>query len=352
MFLRKSECLMKFLNTLTEESLTPNYDTVVSDLYFIEGKGLEFTFSSNVRRILYKDSSVDFSCKINGENFVNLVANLLENSEDVEVSISDRTLLVNNKYKFEASCLIDDTHFTLNEQIKFSKEQYDKLEKDYKYTTDFCFNTKITQTIGIANKEGKIYKLIPAETAYRIQKLDALIENSISRDFGFSTNIWLIPKKIYDLTKGEDVRLSFINDELVGIENKNILVVYKTEFGTKWFSNRLEYFTLDESKKIMSFSLFKNIVDNIPFRTVFRDTEDKNVNISITNKVLTLTIEDFKYSIDNVELPNIELYCNLNMLKELVKEIPCDSDLYITEEKNYSVGVLKNQEELTVFSIE
>jgi len=357
MIISKNDKFVEFLRTLTEFSKTPNCSTVVSKIEFIEGNGICFYFSENIERIFIKNKNVDFSRYVEGDIFI--TATLAELSAgDVEIKYEQETnsVILNNKFSFNSFIL--NRNFTdsiiEDNDIFFSKEQWDNLAEDFKFTLGCCFtNPKTADTIGFANNQGTLYKLLPGTSAYVIDKFDASVnETSMSQNYGHSSNIWLMPRKVYDLICSMNESTVFIRfeDDNIKIETENMFLVYKTTYmGNGCFKRRLSLISTG-TNNLIDITLLKELISNVKNLVgfCFENGEDKNLQLSIADGLATISIEELTTKIKIKQTSDtLKLCANFNFISYIVDKLSnnaviidssCnEEDIYLIKDGNRNI---------------
>lgn len=321
MIINKDDELVAVLNEFTKDAKTPNCSTAVSKTKFCSGKGIVFTFSEGIEKVSWKNESVDFSTNVEGSFFVTVLLSELKKKDKVEIKFENSKVVINGNYSFTAEGS-GDTSFDCRparNDITFTKEQFNNLNKDFVYTIgDYFLNPKTTDVVGIACHQGSVYKLLPSISAYKISKFDAVIdETSMAQNYGHTTRIWLLPKKVVDITRGETVNVE-LNDEYIFVSTEKMKIVYSsTNFGTNVFKKRLNSFGIEANSSFLPLSKLKEINFEDFVANSFWTEEDKNVAIDISGKKAKITIDNCEF-VAPIDAKDFKLCTNMVVLDFLL----------------------------------
>lgn len=323
----------KILKETLKESFTPNFNSSISAVEFSEGSGIYLVFEDSCCYYFkIKDVSTDFTAGVQSPLIINAICAILDQQETVVIEYDGESVKVGD-YKFKTYSELR-TGNRNDEQMPimtFTKEQYDKLDEDFDYTLGNYFaNKKNTHCIGIANKEGKIYKVCPGAVLYKLESFDAVVDSVEAENVGgHDTSISLMPKRLYNLTKhfNENLKL-VVNGNTISIDSDTVCVNYSCmPFGTRMFEHYIENNVKFDGVNISSLKDFVNkyikpISDNL-----FANDEDPNITLIVENGKATAKMKQMTVTGD-VECENIEINVDIAVLTYLLNNF---DDLVIKE---------------------
>ena len=344
MIIEKNDELVNLLKNLLPSSRTPSCSSVISKVGF-HNKGITFYLTERIETVTYFCDSVDIpACYVANSFFVSLLLSEIERKGKAEIKYSEspkKSVVVNDEYVFnitESASSIYRGEEDVTADIRFSKEQISALYKDFVYTIgDYFTNPKTTDVIAIAIKEGTVYKLLPGIHTYSISKFDAVIDDAhVARRYGHSKSIFLLPRKLFDLIIGDEVKIQ-LGDEYVTIKTNKVEICYQfVEFGTKAFTKFIAYYGTTPAESSIALSSLKNLgikdfVDN-----GFESEEDKNIQITIENDKAKISIENCTFTKD-IKEKNFKISTNMSCLSFLIET--CSESATIeeveTEDENF-----------------
>ena len=325
MIIKKDCKLVELLKVFKKDCATPNCSTVVSRILFIKNKGIKFVFNENIESVYFVEPSVDFGLKVSGSLPVSAILSELENgAESVELQVVDSSKLsIANKYIFDGERTSDDDAPNFPEkEMTISAEEVQNLEKDFQYTIGNYFeNPKTTETIAVAVHEGSVYKLLAGCSAYKIGKFNATIdETAFSRSYGHDTHIWLLPKKLFDLSIGLGLSFYFEDDIVIAFNDKVKIRFTNDDMGTNIFKRNLQYFGRGVPEKNFQLKFLRQTGIEKIANDMFDIEEDKNACVSFAPQGTKVEIENLKYNVNIKDAPTFNFSTNLMVMKFLIEE--------------------------------
>jgi len=348
MLLKKNETLVELLNNIKKESKTPEYSTAdIKRIAFFKGKGILFEFYTKIDSIFYKDTSIDFDVETAEPAIISLISKLFKTSDEIKIETDYETILINDKFRIKSSGIEqNDDASDLETFISFTKEQFEALEGDFKFSQNIYFQLpKALDTIVFVVYQGKLWKLVPGATiARKIMKFDATVNEALlAQRFGFADFAFVFPKHIFDFVKGSEVSISFNKTTCCVSTDKLEIRFSLVDFGTKTFKEKLNYFSTAE--KIATAKQFKDIVEKIFVDNDFEEALGNSVKIKIVDNVMTVEAGDNGYLTykEEVDFPDIEMEL-LDSIKYCLDDFT-DDKYFFWDKEHSEAGVINNKEQ-------
>lgn len=333
MIISKGSKIASVFQELIKPSYTLKASTIVSYVNFIKEKGIYIKFDENIEGLFLKNEDVDFTAQVTNY-FVTILVSLLE-KQDAEISFSDGKIYMGG-FEFDTKEVddYDEPSFT-QPHVKFSKEQWAKLERDFKATTSNAFkNPRIADVINFTVHQGALYKTMPSISHWEISKFDATIDEvGLSQAYGHTTKVFGLPHKVWDILKYfDDVEL-LLSDSRITAKSDGISLRYQI-YGSKFnaFLERLAERT--EGEKLINVSLLR-VVEPIlkdSVKNAFEQEEDKNCYITIENNYLNFEVEEsarIKFKVDYTG-PKVVIPVNLAVLEYVLGNASDNAEIRTT----------------------
>lgn len=362
MVLTKDSEEIKIFKELVKDSLNRNASFTINNISFIPEKGIKIIIdkSDTSSSIYIKNPNVDFVATVSNL-IIPIILGAISNKDSINIVYSDDGKVeIDDTYTVET--ISDNSSFTYEHiaepMITFTKEQYAKLEKDFDLTKGNYFsNEKNVDTIGFVNDEGSIKLISTGAYLYKYSdNLDATIDTVVVEQAGgHDVQIFLLPRKIYDITKHfEDSLKIYLNNQgYIVFESDTIYFCYATtHFGTtKYKSVKNDVlatgstsFKISDIKDIM-IDLVEPILNNN-----FIAEEDSNIEIVSNNGKMLVSLNDNQIiKLDNEV--NLSLAANAEVLLYLCKNYP-NAEVYekIDENEINNYFIAKNGQSSFVFT--
>lgn len=356
MVITKNSEVAKIFYELTKEVLTPNVIGEVSCVSFVSGKGYVIKFeNSSIRKLVIKDINVDFDAYVNG-TVIQAVLSEFDGSETVEVIKNDNgTVIVGGKWEISSvgdGDGISSSRLFDRATITFTPEQYAKLEKDFELTVaNYFSNQKNVDTIGFVNDEGAIKLVSVGASLYKIaHKFDATIDDVFAEQtLGHDTRIYLIPRRIYNLTKyfKSNLQIFLTEGNTVMFESDTVAITYDTiGFGTNQYkTNRNLAVDFEDGIEVSTFkdtvvNMVKPILSKLP-----ASEEDYNIEVKAADGKLKINLNN-NLTITADTDKTFTLSANAEVVSYICENYP---DAKIKEASD-SVLLAKSENDYLIFS--
>lgn len=346
MVLTKDSEEIKIFKELVKDSLNKNASFTINNISFIPEKGIKIIIdeSDTSSTIYIKNPNVDFVATVSSL-IIPTILGAISNKDSINIVYSDNGKVeIDDTYAIEAMSSDNSSFYDRISEpmpmIIFTKEQYAKLEKDFDLTKGNYFsNEKNVDTIGFVNDEGSIKLISTGAYLYKYSdNLDATINTvMVEQAGGHDVQIFLLPRKIYDITKHfEDSLKIYLNNQgYIAFESDTIYFCYTTtSFGTvKYKSVKNDVliagnasFKISDIKDTM-IDLVEPILNNN-----FIAEEDSNIEIVSDNGKMLVSLNDNQIIKLDSDV-NLSLAANAEVLLYLCKNYP-NAEVYEKTDEN------------------
>lgn len=353
MVITKNSEVAKILKDLLKDVLTPRAIGEINCVSFVENKGIVVIFdNSAINKLYIKDETVDFTKSVNGL-IVQTIAAALVSADEVSITSVDTGVCVAGKWIVANE--EDSTSFINNlvdrPLISFTNEQYAKLEKEFELTVaNYFSNQKNVDTIGFVNDEGAISFIAPGASLYKIShEIDATVDAVFAEQLlGHSTRIYLIPRRVYDMTKyfKDNLKIYLSPDYEVLFESDTVMLTYvPVDFGTnKYQNNKSIAVDFEGGQEVAAIKdIVAEYVDPI-IANKFAGEEDQNIEIKAEDGEMTITIGN-NISIKVDSSLTFKLAANAEVISYICKNYPNGK---IKEVSNTSI-IVKSENDYLIF---
>jgi hypothetical protein len=344
MVLTKDSEEIKIFKELVKDSLNKNASFTINNISFIPEKGIKIVIDEcDTSTIYIKNPNVDFAAAVSNL-IIPIILGAISNKDSINIVYSDNGKVeIDDTYAVEIISPDNSSKFynqVSEPMITFTKEQYAKLEKDFDLTKGNYFsNEKNVDTIGFVNDEGSIKLISTGAYLYKYSdNLDATIDTVVAEQIGgHDVQIFLLPRKIYDITKHfkDSLKISLGGQGCIEFESDTIYFNYSTvNFGTtKYKSVKNDVLTtgntsfkISDIKDVM-IDLVEPILNNN-----FIAEEDSNIEIVSDNGKMLVSLNDNQIiKLDNEV--NLSLAANAEVLLYLCKNYP-NAEVYEKIDEN------------------
>lgn len=328
MIITKESETVKILKEMFSMARTARTSTNVSAVEFVEKKGILVRFDDSPREIFIKNTDVDVGFSVSGSMFVTALVAGADSNGQVEITKENTEVKVGNfLFKDTESSYFNEREPNANPHIKFTKEQFAKLENDFTVTiANYFSNPKNTDAIGFAINEGTLWEIAPGASLYKIAKIDAVVDEvQLAQDFGHEDRIFLFPRKVFDLAKhSQNIEIYFNKDyEQIEINTDTVYLIYNPQrFGVNKFKSNLAV-RQDGTLALSEFKAVIPMLEEITSHT-FENVEDMNVTLKFHSNEIDSEIEDchFKTTKETSVDEDVTINTNIVALLYVLKSMP------------------------------
>ena len=352
MVITKGSKTANILAELINPSYTQKATTNVSYVEFVKDKGIYIRFDDAIESLFITDKTVDFSCEVVGSYLVT-VLNFTLAKNDANISFINGKVMVSG-FAFDTR---DEQQFeSVNfsqAHITFTKEQWAKLEKDFVATAGNTFkNPRITDVVNFTVHQGVLYKTLPNISHWEISKFDATIDDvGLSQEYGHTTKIWGLPKKVWSLLKeADEVQLFLASYNKILAKADGLELVYSIYPSKNTaFLDMLEKRTNGQKcltiKDISANGELLRLLEDSK-KYAFEQEEDKNCLITVEEGELKFEVDtnaSTKFEIA-YSGPTVKISVDLVVLEHVLKYLPED-----TEIREYEKSIIFVNGDKTIF---
>lgn len=353
MVITKNSEVAKIFKDLLKDVLTPRAIGEINYVSFVENKGIIVSMdNSSISSLYIKNETVDFTKSVNGL-IVQTIAAALDSADEINVVSVDTGVRVADKWvvtNVESSITFRDTLIE-RPLITFTKEQYAKLEKDFDLTVaNYFSNQKNVDTIGFVNDEGAVKLVATGASLYKIShEIDATIDTVFAEQvMGHSTEIYLIPRRIYDMTKHfkDNLKVCLYIGEVM-FESDTVMLTYTpVNFGTNQYKNN-KSIAVDFEDGLEISEIKDTIATYVEpiLANKFASAEDQNIEIKAENGKMDIVIGNNIYITIDSNL-TFKLAANAEVISYICKNYPNGK---IKEVSNTSI-IVKSENDYLIFS--
>lgn len=354
MVITKNSEVAKIFKDLLKDVLTPRAIGEINYVSFVEHKGIVVGFENSAINTLYiKDETVDYTKSVNGL-IVQTIAAALVSADEVSVTSVDTGVCVAGKWivaNTEGSTSFPN-NFVERPLIAFTNEQYAKLEKEFELTVaNYFSNQKNVDTIGFVNDEGAIKLVATGASLYKIShEIDATVDTAFAEQLlGHSTRIYLVPRRVYDMTKyfKDSLKVHLSPDYEVMFESDTVMLTYSSvNFGiNQYHNNKSIAVDFEGGQEVAAIKdIVAEYVDPI-IANKFASAEDQNIEIKAEDGKMTIIIGS-NISIKVDSSLTFKLAANAEVISYICKNYPNGK---IKEVSNTSI-VVKSENDYLIFS--
>lgn len=330
MIIKKDSEEAKLIAKLAEHSYTANVDTVVSSVFFNK-HSIQFNCTKNIFNIELKiETGLDNDYVIDNKEFIEYLIGSVSN-KDTEITFVGGAAKIDN---ISCSCSEnnEDDITDSSEKIElfaFTKEQFEELEKDFEISSYCSEAQKVYDTICFAFSNGKVYEYCPSYFA-KLSNIKATIDDvALEQNFGHRTEIYIIPRTLYNMFKGSDVKV-YLHDSNLTFSNNLLSVNLRSEaFGTAIFLKRLRTISNNFEK---SASFFKDIKKVINTFKIFEDIQEESVYLTVKNNKIDVGYGELKFSVDTSSNENVSISEYFNIIKYFANTFTQDTKYLIEDD--------------------
>lgn len=338
MILKKESKFVNLLKTLLEGSKTKDFSTNISAIGF-SSDGNIIVHCNSVKDLEIKiKSNSDFDASLPKIAATFILASL-ENNDTVEITKNENKVKIGN---FSVTTL-DVGNVYYNDSGKgrnlfFTKEQFNSLEKDFKYSLCNCFvNPKMCDTIVFGVNEGSVYEVLPNPDLYCIKQVNGVVDTVyFEQNFGHSSFMFVLPKIVFDIIKNEENINICLDSERNIIYSNEIKVGFNcVDFGCSAFINKLGFRNFENGISFKPFFKVKDIISSINKNYNSKNDEyyyiEEGKILLEESVVSTIDLpENFLITINNIVLEEL-----LNILSEEAVLKISDNIVIIKDNDNY-----------------
>lgn len=305
--------LKEVVNSVSE---TKGFSTEIQSIIFLKEKGIILRFSDenneNNKNIKIFDKNIDFSTAVNSSVFIPFVIDKFENENEVKFTLTNGYVYIDDiKFKAVDIELDEITEDEKKPIINFSTEQFKKLEKDFKFSSENYYkDSSLTDTILFGINNGELYEVASGVCGYKLSKFDGTEDEvALQQLAGHSKILFALPHFYFNILKNINQNVSVtINNSLsayvhILLKSENIEIRYKTtklrtdlfEEHIKWFAQTISGIKISEIPEVIK-------IANILAKYNYQTAEDKEFFFKIKDKTLFIDAEDLKLKYDcNIE---------------------------------------------------
>ena len=329
MIIKKDSEEAKLIAKLAEHSYTDNVDTVVSSVFF--GKhSIQFNCTKNIFNIELKiETGLDNDYVIVNKEFIEYLIGSVSD-KDTEITFVGGAAKIDN---ISCSCSENNKDDVVGaekiELFAFTKEQFEELEKDFEISSYCSEVQKVYDTICFAFSNGKAYEYCPSYFA-KLSNIKATIDDvALEQNFGHRTEIYIIPRTLYNMFKGSDVKVYLRDSNLIFSNNLFSVDLSSEAFGTAMFLKRLGIISNNFEK---SASFFKDIKKVINTFKIFEDIQEESVCLTVKNNKIDVAYGELKFSVDTSSNENVSISEYFNIIKYFANTFTQDTKYLIEDD--------------------
>lgn len=330
MIIKKDSEEAKLIAKLVEHSYTANVDTVVNSVFFNK-HSIQFNCTKNIFNIELKiETGLDNDYVIDNKEFIEYLIGSVSN-KDTEITFAGGTAKIDNiscsySENNEDADTVDEEKIEL---FTFTKEQFEELEKDFEISSYCSEAQKVYDTICFAFSNGKVYEYCPSYFA-KLSNIKATIDDvALEQSFGHRTVIYIIPRTLYNMFKGNDVKVYLYGSNLTFSNNLFSVNLSSEAFGTAMFLKRLGTISNNFKK---SASFFKDIKEVINTFKIFEDSQEESVSLTVKNNKIDVVYEELKFSVDTNSNENVSISEYFNIIKYFANTFTQDTKYLIEDD--------------------
>lgn len=333
LFKKDSKEIYNLVNLLKQKNLVENV--------YICNDFLVVCCNSRIEKVYFKlETDTRKKLRLDKKEFFQFL--LVDLSLDLDINLDIETSKL-NEHKITIKEVCGDESYDGDFLLKFSKEQWEKLQSSIDTTASNWGYTDRESIVTFLIKNSTVYEYSYNSYNRRIKLLDATIDElAVERRWGFNDVCFGFDKSVYDLFKDENsVSVYYDDGDKLIFKSANLQVVYKPFFVER-LSNVFNFLdktnTITCEKELVLSEEAKDYIINL-YKCL------NNVGYVIDNDCYNVSFENGSIKINdtetNIKSDNYNFNININLLYTLLEN---KQPVYynIIEEENSKTIVIKN----------